>query len=462
MSQAKQRVLALFIALAVSLTAALPPAMAATAGSANGLPVSAHQQDDKGPGKGNDGKGKADKGNDDKGKANKGKDDKGNGNRGGAANNGNTGNGQGDSAGVTDARNGATPPGRAFGLWWRAFRSRWLGGPAGDDLGGWQLGRFKDAFPFAHPAGWQARERGDAFVMLGPWQGGEYVFQMTRTAQVGEESLRDWVESDLNRLGMPDDTARFAEAGRTQVAVVTGVNDSAHNCPVAYVYLWTQNPAGRNQRQAVGVIAQRDGATCDPAALDAFVNQYLARIGAGPLPLPLVTPTAPGATATPAPTAAPAFTPLPTPGQAGAGWQRTRFFNAFSFVYPAGWAMDRLGDTAHLQGRYGGRDYVMDIVWVRSTPQSGLEQWVRADLADLGALEGTRLDYIQQPGAQIAIAPGVRMAGYACPVVRFYVIAENPAGDGPRAFAGTLAQANGATCDPAALEELAYIMLQQA
>jgi hypothetical protein len=46
--------------------------------------------------------------------------------------------------------------------------------------------------------------------------------------------------------------------------------------------------------------------------------------------------------------------------------------------------------------------------------------------------------------------------------VRFYVFAANPAGDGPRAYSGTLAQANGQACDPAALENLAYQMLQQA
>jgi hypothetical protein len=279
--------------------------------------------------------------------------------------------------------------------------------------------------------------------------------------------LRDWVESDLDRFGGSDDNARFVEAGRTQVAVISGVNDPAYSCPVAYVYLWTQNPAGRNQRQAFGVVSQAEGATCNPTALSAFVDQYLDQVGDGERPLPSVTPTAPattapGATVTPAYTAAPSVTPAASATPAGAGWQRTRFFNAFSFAYPTGWAMDRLGDTAHLQGSYRGRDYVMDVVWVRNTPQSGLEPWVRADLADLGALEGTRLDYIQQPGAQIAVAPGVRMAGYACPVVRFYVIADNPAGDGPRAFAGTLAQANGAACDPAALEDLAYLMLQQA
>ncbi len=453
MKQLKRIALAVIVILALGLVSWPVAVVAGETGAANSAPVASIEAQGKGPG--NDkGKGNDDKSKDDKGK----KDDKGNN---GNANNGkgNNGNGVGNASNAGNAGVNATPPGRGPGAWWRAFRSRWFGGLERDDFGGWQLGRFKDAFPFAHPQGWRTVERGDAFVMTGPWQGGEYIFQLTRTVQVDHDSLRDWVESDLDRPGVAEGNARFAEAGRTQVAVVTGVNDPAYDCPVAYVYLWTQNPAGRNQRQAMGVLSQAPGAVCNPGALNTFVDQYLAQIGAGQLPLPLVTPTAP---ATPAPGATVRPTAAPTATPAQTGWQQTRFFNAFSFAYPSGWSMDRLGDTAHLQGSYEGRSYVMDVVWVRNAPQGGLEQWVRADLADLGAPAGTRIDTVQQGGAQIAVVPNVRLAGYACPVVRFYVIADNPAGDGPRAYSGTLAQANGQACDPAALENLAYQMLQQA
>jgi hypothetical protein len=462
MQQVKRVVLALVLILAVSLTGALPVAGASASASSGATysAVASFQADDKGPGKGND---KKDKGNDDKGNNGKKNDDKNKDNNGNAGKGNNdkkddNGNGRGNSANAGGATINANPPGRGLGVWWREFRSRFPGGPAADDFGGWQLGRFKDAFPFAHPQGWQARERGDAMVVTGPWQGGDFVFQLTRTVQVGYESLRHWVESDLNRFGVSRDNARFVDAGRTQVAVITAVNDPGYDCPVAYVYLWTQNPAGRNQRQAMGVISQAQGSACNTAALNAFIDQYLAQIGQGQRPLPLVTPTAPAPSGTPAPTVTPF--PTATPGQTG--WQQTRLFNAFSFAYPPGWSMDRLGDTTHLQGNYQGRAYVMDVVWVRSAPQSGLEQWVRADLADLGLLQTARIDYARQGDAQIAVVPGLPMAGYACPVVRFYVMADNSAGDGTRAFSGILAQANGQACDPASLENLAYEMLRQA
>jgi hypothetical protein len=440
MKRIRLSVLALLVVLAVGLVGWPPSVVAGAAHSTAAAPAASAQRDD---GDGKDDKGKDDKKKDDKGKDDKKKDDKPKGN-------------DGNGVGQGNANAGNGNPGRGLGAWLQAFRGRFLGSGDDDDRGGWQLGRFKDAFPFAYPPGWGARERGDALVLTGAWQGAEYLFQLTRATQAEHASLRDWVASELGRLGAPASGVRFVDYGRTQVAVAPRVNDRDFACPVAYVFLWTQNPAGKNDRQAVGVLSQEPGEPCNPTALNVFVDQYLARLGQGRQPLPLVTPTAPATVAPSAPTRPATATP------AAGAWQRTRFFNAFSFAYPPGWSMDRLGDTAHLQGSHDGRAYVMDVVWVRSTPQNGIAQWVRADLADLAALDGARIDYGSQPGAQIAIVPGVRMAGFACPVVRFYVIAENPAGDGPRAFSGTLAQANGQACVPAALEALAYQMLQQA
>ncbi|MCU0510722.1 MAG: hypothetical protein MUC34_20595 [Anaerolineae bacterium] len=437
MDRIRHSILALLIVLAVGLVGWPPAAVSADA------PVASFQRDDGGGDKGKD-----DKDNGKGAKDNK-KDDKNKGNNG-------NGNGQGNSAGPNNESVSSGGPGRGLGAWLRDFRSRFLPG-RDDDRGGWQLGRFKDAFPFAYPPGWRAVERGDALALTGTWQGAGYLFQLTRATQVDHGSLRDWVGSELGRLGLPSGSARFVDAGRTQVAVITGVKDASYTCPVAYVYLWTENPAGNNDRQAFGLVSQERGAACNTAALNSLIDQYLARIGQGQTPAPMTTRPAGGASSPPVPAPA-AGTATPQ----GAGWQSTRFFNAFSFAYPSGWSMDRLGDTAHLQGNYEGRGYVMDVVWVRTTPQNGIEQWVRADLADLGALNGARIDYVGQPGAQIAIAPAVRMAGYGCPVVRFYVLADNPAGDGPRAFSGTLAQANGQACDPAGLENLAYQMLRQA
>lgn len=443
MQRIKLILLAVVIIIAMGMASWPTPVVAENAAA----PVASVSTDDKGPGK--DAKGKDGKAKDDKGKVNQGKDDKSNDDKG----KGNSGNGSANAGAPAQGRSDE----RGLAGWLRSFRARFLGRAVAGDFGGWQLGRFKDAFPFAYPQGWERRERGDALVLGGPWQGREYLFQLTRTVQVDHDSLRDWVESDLDRLGLTGDRARFVDAGRTQVAVITGVNDSSYDCPVAYVYLWTQNPAGNNQRQALGVVSQAPGAACDTAALNAFVDEYLARVGEGQRPFPLVTPTAPvtpiATNTAPAPTATPAVS----------GWQRTLFFNAFSFAYPPGWTMDRLGDTAHLQGNYQNRAYVMDVVWVRSTPQNGLEQWVRADLTDLGAaMERVRIDYARQGDAQFALVTGVSISGYACPVVRIYVIADNPAGDGGRAFAATVAQGNGQPCDPAALENLVYQMLQQA
>lgn len=415
-------------------------------------------------------KGGPEKGNkDDKGA--KSKDDKGDGKDDGGNKNGKakSNNGRGNSAsgpafnpgnGQPPARQG--PVGRGPGAWWRDFRSRVFGEPE-DKQGGWQLGRFKGAFPFAYPPGWAVRERGDAAVVGGEWQGEDYVFQMTRTTQVQAESLEDWVTADLDRLDVPHSNVRYAESDRVRIAVVTGIQDPSYECPVALVYLWTANPAGNYQRQARGVISQAPGAACNPAGLAGFVDAYLNRIGAED-DRALRDAATPASSATAAPTAPATATRVPGVVTPAAGaWQRTRFFNAFSFAYPQGWSMDRLGDTAHLQGEYQGRDYVVDMVWVRDAPQTGLEQWARDDLADLGVnAQGLRIDYAaQDDGAQIAVVSGISLPGYACPVIRMYVLADNTATAGERAYTVTVAQANGQSCDLEALENLAYAMVEQ-
>ncbi len=124
--------------------------------------------------------------------------------------------------------------------------------------------------------------------------------------------------------------------------------------------------------------------------------------------------------------------------------------------------MDRLGDTAHLQGDYQGNAYLADMVWVRDAPEVGVEEWARADLADLGIdMQGVRLDYTSQGNStQIAMASGVKMQGYQCPAVRMYIVADNPAGGGKRGYTATVAQANGQTCNPSVLEDLAAKMTQ--
>ncbi len=334
--------------------------------------------------------------------------------------------------------------------------------------GGWQLGRFKDAFPFAYPPGWAVSERGDAAVLRGPWQGNNYVFQMTRSLQVGAGSLQDWVSSDLQRLGLAGSAVRYAQAGSVQIAVVPGVRDPDYACPVAYVYLWTANPAGKNERQALGVISQEPGSTCNPAALNSFVDNYLTEVQRDQTGRPGNGSPSQGGIASPTAsfgTAVPTMIPTPaTPSGATGAWERTRFFNAFSFAYPQGWSMDRLGDTAHLQGEYQARGYVADVVWIRDAPQVGLEQWARADLDALGVNPNdVRLDYASQGSdAQIALASGVHMQGYQCPVVRLYVLANNTAAAGQRSYTVTVAQANGQACDANALESLAYEMVRQA
>ena len=95
--------------------------------------------------------------------------------------------------------------------------------------------------------------------MTGSWQGGEYLFQITRSMQVDSQSLEDWVGGDLQQLGVSTANVRYAKADNVRIAVVTPVKDAESACPVAYVYLWTANPAGRNVRQAMGVISQAPG-----------------------------------------------------------------------------------------------------------------------------------------------------------------------------------------------------------
>ena len=106
---------------------------------------------------------------------------------------------------------------------------------------------------------------------------------------------------------------------------------------------------------------------------------------------------------------------------------------------------------------------MVDMVWVQghATGEPGTMGAGRPGTTRRH-LEGMRIDYLSQGGnAQIAVVSGVRVQGYNCPVVRMYVAANNAAAGGQRSYTVTAAQGNGQTCDPNALEDVAYAMIQQ-
>lgn len=292
---------------------------------------------------------------------------------------------------------------------------------------GWQLGRFKDFTDFAYPSGWTLERRGDVMVLQGPWKGADYELQMTRAMPVPEDTLQDYVESELERLGVNEDDVdlQYLQRDRVQAALITGLESDAYDCPVARVYLWAENPAGRNQRVTMITAAQAEGEPCDPAALDQLIADF-----------------------------APALAGAPETGDDRAGEvSNARFTDIFTFAARQGWQIQRQTATVLATGRLENRSYVVEVTQPTGVAQDTLRDWVEA------ALDGLRMDddgarYYRSTQVQAGVITGVRDSRYGCPVARVYLWSQPAAGGTPRLMMLTIAQAAGELCDPAALQSL--------
>ncbi len=445
-----QQVKLLFVSTALTAMVALSGcaeqgiAAESVARSSAGAPASVAASNEFAPAAGKDKPGKDDKGG--KGNGARAEDKGGKGNKNGAATggeakggpakdnrgrgNGNAGVGQGNGRGNA----AATPEPRGFGAWWRAFRDRLPGNTPAAKTGGWQLGRFKDAFPFAYPPGWAVSERGDASLASGEWQGREFVFQMTRTARVEAESLEAWVTDDLRQAGAADVDVEYAQAGQR-----AGCRGHGHSGPRLRVPRSLRLPMDREsggEQPAPGAGRRFAGAGLGlrPVGLERL-RRHLSCA-------PWRRPGCAGKDARPDPHARDRSSDrCPNPhAHRHAGRPRRRLaadaLLQCLLVCLSG-RVEHGSPWRHRApaGRLSGQR-------VRRGPGLGARcAGERTGAVGAGGSRGPGREHGRARGSitspqgndtQIALVSGVRMQGYQCPVVRMYVVGDNTAAGGQR------------------------------
>jgi hypothetical protein len=318
--------------------------------------------------------------------------------------------------------------------------------PPGQDMTGWQWGRFKDVLPFAYPAGWSVESGRDGLVLSGDWDDRDYVVEVSRALRVSG-SFTEWLNDEVDELEIDEDEVEYGAAGRVQMAVVRGLDLEGYDCPVARAFLWTQNPAGRNQRVMSVKISQAEGDLCDQDALNALLVELAARVGEGD---------AVEVIATPRPTATPSSTGGST------GWQQTHI-GPVRLPIPEGWTITSQGNTGIAQGQYEGRAYVVQAVPYASIQQDSLGDWVGSQADDLG-LEDDAVEYVTVGGLRAAVIRNLDREDdlYRCPVTRGYVwLGGESTGTVSSGVIVTIAQMGLQPCDPAAMNRLVTDMLGQ-